>query len=581
MTNALASRSELDEIDAAVLVAPFPAHPPALDQRLECPTGEGRGGIGRAGEIGLRDLAVAADMAEKLRLERADLEACVRLRRGLPQAPHDGGERLVELVLVARGHSKCVVDGAGKRNAAFARLTIVHGCIIFIHRCMNSTERAEAASHAGPAVRAAGGTFRSLRGFNYRTWAIGALVSNVGTWMQRTAQDWLVLTQLTHRNATAVGTVMALQFGPQVLLLPLTGYAADHFDRRKLLFATQAAMGALATILGILTITGVVRLWHVFVFAFLLGCATAFDAPARHTFVAELVGEDDVSNAVALNSASFSAGRMIGPAVAGLLVAAVGSGWVFVLNGASFVAVLVSLGVLRLGDLHRKREIDRGRSRLADGFRYLRTRPDLQAYFLMLFLVGTFGLNFPIFISTMAVTVFHKGASQYGLLTSFMAVGTITGALLAAGRAKPRVGLLVAGAGIFGIGVGLAAIMPTYALFGVALVGIGVSAQTFTTSVNSVVQLSTDPAMRGRVMAIFLAIALGGTPIGAPIVGRVADTFGPRWAMGVAAVAGVCAALIGLRYLAKYGHLPFGGESPAASAGSPPAKENVSLPGRI
>ena len=183
-------------------------------------------------------------------------------------------------------------------------------------------------------------TFRSLRIFNYRLWAAGAIVSNMGTWMQRTAQDWLVLTELTHKNATAVGIVMALQFGPQLLLLPLTGFAADHLDRRKLLFATQAAMGALALGLGILTVTGVVQLWHVYVFALLLGCVTAFDAPARQTFVSELVGEAELSNAVALNSTSFNAARMIGPAIAGMLIASVGSGWVFLINAASFAAVL-------------------------------------------------------------------------------------------------------------------------------------------------------------------------------------------------------------------------------------------------
>jgi len=180
------------------------------------------------------------------------------------------------------------------------------------------------------------GTFRSLEGFNYRTWAGGAIVSNVGTWMQRTAQDWVVLTQLTHNNATAVGVVMALQYGPQVLLLPLTGFAADHLDLRKLLFATQAAMGALALGLGLLTVSGLVELWHVYVFAFLLGCVTAFDAPARQTFVSELVAEADLSNAVALNSTSFNAARTIGPAIAGVLIATVGSGWVFLINAACF-----------------------------------------------------------------------------------------------------------------------------------------------------------------------------------------------------------------------------------------------------
>ncbi len=399
------------------------------------------------------------------------------------------------------------------------------------------------------------GTFRSLKSFNYRVWTGGAIVSNVGTWMQRIAQDWLVLTQLTHHNATAVGTVMALQFGPQVLLLPWTGFAADHLDRRKLLITTQAAMGAFALGLGLLTVTGVVQLWHVYVFAFLLGSAAAFDAPARQTFVSELVGEADLSNAVALNSTSFNAARMIGPAIAGVLIARVGSGWAFLINAASFAAVLCSLSFMRVAELHRETRAKRTRGGLAEGFRYVWKRPDLRAILLMLSLIGTFGLNFPIFISTMSVTVFHGGASQYGLLTSIMAVGTITGALLAAGREKPQITLLFVSAAFFGVGCTLAAIMPTYWLFGLALIIIGVSALTLTNSSNSLMQLTTEPIMRGRVMAIRLAIALGGTPVGAPIVGWVADRFGPRWALGIGAASGFAAALVGIYYLTKYRHL--------------------------
>lgn len=398
-----------------------------------------------------------------------------------------------------------------------------------------------------------GNTFRSLRIRNYRLWAAGALVSNVGTWMQRTAQDWLVLTHLTDHNATAVGIVMALQFGPQLVLLPFTGLAADRLDRRKLLIATQASMGVLALGLGLLTVSGMAQLWHVYVFALLLGCVAAFDAPARQTFVAELVSDGELSNAVALNSTSFNAARMVGPAVAGLLIAATGPGEAFLLNALSFVAVLISLACLRQGELFARQDTaGRKSAGLMEGFRYVWSRPDLRALLAMLFLVATFGLNFPIFISTMSVGAFHGGAGQYGLLSSIMAIGSVTGALLAARRTKPRFGLLLVGSVVFGLGCLAAALMPNVIGFGIALVVTGVAAQTITTSTNALVQLSTAPELRGRVIAILMATLLGSTPIGAPVVGWVADVFGPRWAMGVAAAAGLCSAAIGVRYLVRF-----------------------------
>jgi MFS family permease len=394
-------------------------------------------------------------------------------------------------------------------------------------------------------------TFRSLANTNYRIWAAGALVSNIGTWMQRAAQDWLVLTQLTHQSASAVGIVMALQFGPQLLLMPWSGYAADHFNQRRLLMATQATMGTLSLVLGLLTVTGLVQLWHVYVFAFLFGCSAALDAPVRQTFVAELVGEADLSNAIGLNSTSFNAARMIGPAVAGLVIASVGTGWAFLFNGASFMAVLTSLCLLRTSELRPNARAIRAKGSVLQGFHYVWSRPDLKATLIMLFLIGTFGLNFPIFISTMAVGVFHTDARGFGLLSSMMAIGTMSGALLAASRERPRFSLLLTGAAVFGLGCMLAALAPNYWLFAAALVVIGVASLTVLNTSNALMQLSTEPAMRGRVMALRLGVALGGTPVGAPIVGWVADHLGPRWALGVGAAAGFAAAAVALHALSR------------------------------
>jgi MFS family permease len=400
---------------------------------------------------------------------------------------------------------------------------------------------------------AATGVFRSLRNYNYRVWAAGALVSNVGTWMQRTAQDWLVLTRLTHHNASAVGVVMALQFGPQLLMLPWTGYVADHYNPRKLLIATQASLGVLALALGALTVAGVVQLWHVYVFAFLSGSAAAFDAPVRQTFVAELVGDADLSNAIALNATSFNAARMIGPAVAGLVIAWVGIGWAFLINGASFIAVLGSLALLRVSELRASARARRRKGGFTEGFRYVWARPDLKAILLMLFLIGTFGLNFPIFVSTMAIGVFHANARSYGLLSSIMAVGTMSGALLGAGR-QPRFSFLLIGTTVFGLGFTFAMLAWNYWLFAAALVIIGVAALIFTNATNSLMQLTTPPAMRGRVMAMRIGIALGGTPIGAPLTGWVADHLGPRWGLGIGAASGFAAAIVAVYALAHRLH---------------------------
>ena len=391
-------------------------------------------------------------------------------------------------------------------------------------------------------------TFRSLQKYNYRIWAAGALVSNIGTWMQRIAQDWLVLTELTAHSGTSVGVVMALQFGPPILLMPLAGLVVDHCDRRKVLIVTQAALSLTALGLGLLVLSGHVTLWHVYLFAGTVGCISAFDSPARQTFVSDLVGDADLPNAVALNSSLFNGAQLVGPAVAGILITLIGPGWVFAINGLSFIAVIASLTEMRVDELYRSHEAKPARGGILSGLRYLKKRPDLIVALVMLFLLATYGLNFPIFISTMAVTTFHGGAHAYGGLSSMMAIGSILGALHVAGRSHPSLTVLIVSALGFGIAGILAALMPNMITFGLMLIALGALAQTFNTSTNSLVQLSTHPAMRGRVMAIYMGIFLGCTPLGAPLVGWIADTFGPRWSLGVGAASGFVAALVGAVY---------------------------------
>lgn len=395
------------------------------------------------------------------------------------------------------------------------------------------------------------GVFRSLNGFNFRLWSAGALVSNVGTWMQRVAQDWLVLTQLTHHDASALGIVMALQFAPQLILLPWTGSAADRLNQRKLLMATQATMGGLALLLGFITVASVVSLWHVYVFAFLSGAAAAVDAPVRQTFVAEMVGDEDLHNAVALNSTSITAAQMIGPAVAGIVIAKVGIGWAFLLNGFSFGAVLLSLSFFRVSELRHSTRADRGASGFREGLSYVWRRNDLRPILIMLLLIGSCGFNFPLFISTMAVDVFHSDSRGFSLLSSIMAVGTLTGALFAAGRKKPGIASLLVGAAIFGLGCALCAIAPSYWWFAAALALSGAAVMIFVNATNSLIQLSVVPSMRGRVMALRVGVGLGGMTVVAPIVGWIAKNFGPRCSLAVAALAGLTGALVAVFSLAR------------------------------
>ncbi len=400
-------------------------------------------------------------------------------------------------------------------------------------------------------------TFRALANSNYRLWLIGAFISNIGTWLQRTAQDWIVIADLSDQNASAVGIVVMFQFLPQIVLLPLTGWAADRLDRRKLLLTTQICMAILALILGVLALTNMIVLWHVYACALALGIVAAFDAPARHAFVSDVVSENEVPNAVALNSVSFNSARLIGPAIAGLLIALVGAGWVFMINLLSFIpllSALVILGGRSLAGCEAKRETSHKMGFL-DGFRYLGAHREMIVMLVMSSLVCGLGMNFSVYLSAMTVHVFGGHAGQYGLLISMMAIGSISGALITASRPKPNFGFMVCLPAIYAMASVLVAWSPNYLTFSGLLIVLGLSLQLFTTSSNTFMQTSTSRAYRGRVMAIVLATMMGSTALGAPFVGWVADTIGARWSIGVGAVFGMLAFCIGgIYYLRYYRH---------------------------
>jgi MFS family permease len=402
-------------------------------------------------------------------------------------------------------------------------------------------------------------TFTSLHVRNYRLYATGGFVSNIGTWMQRVAQDWLVL-QLSGHSGIALGITTGLQFLPMLVLAPFAGTVADRFSKRKVLMLTQASMAVVGAVLGVLDITGVVQVWHVYLLALLLGVGAAVDAPARQSFVIEMVGRNDLQNAVALNSASFNLGRVIGPAVAGFLIVLVGTGPVFLINAASFGAVIFALKKMRPSELSPVPRAERGKGQVMEGIRYVRRRPDLMIVMIVVFFVGTFGLNFQMTSALMATQVFHKGAGGYGILGSIVAVGSVSGALLSARRGRPRLRLIIGSAVAFGIVEVTAGLMPNYLAFSAMLIPLGLSQMTLLNAANATMQLGVDPVMRGRVMALYMAVLMGGTPFGAPLVGALAEAFGARWSLiGGGAISGV-AALIAAAVLARHSGTEVRGE---------------------
>ncbi|WP_106402465.1 MFS transporter [Actinocorallia populi] len=381
--------------------------------------------------------------------------------------------------------------------------------------------------------------FRSLRNRNYRLFMSGQVISNIGTWMQRIAQDWLVL-ELTHGSGIALGVTTGLQFLPMLLFGLWGGVITDRYPRRRLLMLTQVGLGLPALVLGLLAVGGAAEVWHVYLLAFALGMVTVVDNPARQTFAVEMVGKEDLPNAIALNSATFNGARVVGPAVAGVLIALVGTGPVFLINAASFGAVVLGLALMREHELRTLPPVPRAKGQLREGLRYVRGRPELVTVLVTIALVAGFSMNFQVTTSLMATEVFGRGASEFGLASTLMAVGSVSGALLAARRLAPTRRLLYGAVLVFGVLEVLVGLMPTWPTFLLMLVPAGLLLMTFTTAANATVQLSVSPEMRGRVMALYMLVFMGTNPVCAPLVGWVAEAFGARSAIvlgGVVAIA--------------------------------------------
>nr|WP_305095134.1 MFS transporter [Prescottella sp. R16] len=389
--------------------------------------------------------------------------------------------------------------------------------------------------------------FAALRSRNYRYWASGQIVSLVGTWMQRIAQDWLVLT-LSGGDGFAVGVVMALQFGPTLVLSMYGGVLADRYDKRRILMASLVAMAVFGLILGVLDVGGVVQLWHVYVLALALGCVSALETPVRQSFTIEMVGPERLANAIALNSMMFNAARIVGPAISGVLITWIGTGPVFLVNTVSFAAVFVSLLCMRTGELTRSEPAPRAKGQVREGFRYVRRRPDLTVVLLVVFAVSTFGLNFSLTLAVLARNTFGKDADAFGLLSTMLAVGMLAGASFAArAGTAPTLRRCLGAAIAFGvleIGLGL---LSSYLAVAILLVPIGALVLTFSTSAMSILQLSVPTGLRGRVMGMYMLAFLGGTPLGSPLLGWLADAVDPRAPLvvggAVSLVAGLAAAL--------------------------------------
>jgi MFS family permease len=371
------------------------------------------------------------------------------------------------------------------------------------------------------------------------------VISNTGTWMQRVAQDWLVL-DLTHDSGTALGITTALQFLPLLLFSLWGGMVADRHSKRAVLMVTQAAMGVLALILGVLALTHTVAIWQIYALAFALGMVTVVDNPTRQAFATEMVGRDRLANAIALNSAVFNLARIAGPAVAGLVISVLGTPAAFLVNAVSYGAVLIGLKLMRPSELHVVQPVPRAKGQLREAMRYVKDRPALWMTMVLIFFVATFGMNFQVTNALMSREVFHTGAGMFGLASAVLAVGSLGGALLAARRARPTMTLLMGTAGAFSVLEVISGLMPGFWSYLIMLVPTGLAMLTLSTAANSATQLGTSAAMRGRVMGLYMLVFLGGAPLGSPLAGWAAEVFGPRMSLLAGGViSGLATAVIG------------------------------------
>ncbi len=395
--------------------------------------------------------------------------------------------------------------------------------------------------------------FAALRIYNFRLYASANLVSLTGTWMQRIGQDWLVL-QLSGSSGVALGVTTALQFAPTLLFSFYGGVLADRYDKRRVLVATQAVMGALALVLGLLVATDGIALWHVYVLAAALGVASSLDMPVRQSFVSEMVGPERLANAVSLNSTVFNGARLVGPAVAGALIGAAGGDTApaFLVNAASFAVTIGALLAMRGSELRRSPPASRARGQLREALGYTRRHPDLILAMALAFVAGTFGFNTQITIALMAREEFGLGAAAFGFLSTCYAVGSLSGALLSTRRsARPLQRFLVLSSGVFGALLVVAGLMPTQTSFAVLLVPTGAAALVFSVACNSFVQLGVEPQVRGRILALYFISFMGGTPIGAPLIGWVSEHLGARWGFIAGGLACVVAAVVAGAVLAR------------------------------